>query len=153
MNQGPISSPTRVPESAYPSMSSTPHGFDRASGLPPGLLDVLGPLHREFTPRQQQLVVARKKNLEAAHRGRLPGYLPPSRAANVDWSVELPDWCRDQRNQMTGPADDAELVVKMLNAGAPGVMLDLEDSVVNEWEHLAEGTENIPKARSGALVD
>jgi len=27
---------------------------------------------------------------------------------------------QDQRNQMTGPADDAELVVKMLNSGAPG---------------------------------
>ncbi len=36
---------------------------------------------------------------------------------------------------MTGPADDAELVVKMLNSGAPGVMLDLEDSMVNDWEH------------------
>ena len=37
---------------------------------------------------------------------------------------------------MTGPADDAELVVKMLNSGAPGVMLDLEDSNANTWEHL-----------------
>jgi len=27
--------------------------------------------------------------------------------------------CADQRNQMTGPADDHELVVKMLNSGAP----------------------------------
>ena len=40
---------------------------------------------------------------------------------------------------MTGPADDAELVVKMLNSGAPGVMLDLEDSMVNEWEHQRIG--------------
>jgi hypothetical protein len=22
-----------------------------------------------------------------------------------DWKIQLPDWCRDQRNQMTGPAD------------------------------------------------
>ena len=51
------------------------------------------------------------------------------------WRIQLPEWCQDQRNQMTGPADDAELVVKMLNSGAPGVMLDLEDSIVNVWEH------------------
>jgi malate synthase len=52
---------------------------------------------------------------------------------------------------MTGPADEAELVVKMLNSGAPGVMLDLEDSTVNEWEHQQLGMENILKALRGEL--
>jgi len=63
----------------------------------------------------------------------------------------VPDWCLDQRNQMTGPADEAELVVKMLNSGAPGVMLDLEDSTVNEWSHQQLGVENILKALRGEL--
>ena len=45
---------------------------------------------------------------------------------------------------MTGPADDAELVVKMLNSGAPGVMLDLEDSLANQWPRLELGIRNIP---------
>jgi malate synthase len=53
---------------------------------------------------------------------------------------------------MTGPADDAELVVKMLNSGAPGVMLDLEDSTVNEWEHQRLGVENILQALRGSLT-
>jgi malate synthase len=53
---------------------------------------------------------------------------------------------------MTGPADDAELVVKMLNSGAPGVMLDLEDSIVNEWEHQSLGMENILAALRGTLT-
>jgi malate synthase len=53
---------------------------------------------------------------------------------------------------MTGPADDAELVVKMLNSGAPGVMLDLEDSTANEWEHQRLGTENILAALRGTLT-
>src|SRR5260370_18835212 len=53
---------------------------------------------------------------------------------------------------MTGPADDAELVVKMLNSGAPGVMLDLEDSTVNEWEHQRLGVENILAALRGTLT-
>jgi malate synthase len=53
---------------------------------------------------------------------------------------------------MTGPADDAELVVKMLNSGAPGVMLDLEDSMANSWPNLMRGIKNILAALSGALT-
>jgi len=52
---------------------------------------------------------------------------------------------------MTGPADDAELVVKMLNSGAPGVMLDLEDSLANYWPNLMRGIENILAALHGNL--
>src|SRR5262245_12665651 len=52
---------------------------------------------------------------------------------------------------MTGPADDAELVVKMLNSGAPGVMLDLEDSMANYWPNLTRGVHNIIEALKGEL--
>ena len=118
----------------------------------PELRDVLGRLHDEFAPRRLALVAARRARLEAAHAGRLPDYLPPSEATTSDWRVELPDWCRDQRNQMTGPADDAELVVKMLNSGAPGVMLDLEDSIVNAWDHVELGVRNVVAALEGRLA-
>ena len=53
---------------------------------------------------------------------------------------------------MTGPADDAELVVKMLNSGAPGVMLDLEDSMANTWPNLTIGVDNIVAALKGELT-
>jgi malate synthase len=53
---------------------------------------------------------------------------------------------------MTGPADDAELCVKMLNSGAPGVMLDLEDSMVNIWDHLLLGHRNVVSALYGELT-
>jgi malate synthase len=53
---------------------------------------------------------------------------------------------------MTGPADEADLVVKMLNSGAPGVMLDLEDSMVNEWDHQLLGVENVLQALRGSLT-
>ena len=52
---------------------------------------------------------------------------------------------------MTGPADDAELVVKMLNSGAPGVMLDLEDSTANHWDNIIRGVDNIIEALAGRL--
>src|SRR5882672_11018273 len=81
-----------------------------------------------------------------------PDYLPPSVATTNSWRIELPAWCADQRNQMTGPADDADLLVKMLNSGAPGVMLDLEDSTANAWEHNSPGIKNILEALAGRLT-
>lgn len=112
----------------------------------------LEPLHQELTPRQQSLARQRLAVLAAAHEGQKPNYLPPSEATTTDWTIPLPSWCADQRNQMTGPADDAELVVKMLNSGAPGVMLDLEDSMANAWSNLITGIANINAALKGELT-
>jgi len=122
------------------------------SDLPQGFMEFLAPLHRELTGRQQLLIQKRAAVLESAHRGRKPNYLPPSEATTTQWTIPLPAWCADQRNQMTGPADDAELVVKMLNSGAPGVMLDLEDSMANFWSNLTTGLENIRAALYGELT-
>src|SRR5581483_417095 len=58
----------------------------------------------------------------------------------------------DQRNQMTGPGDEAELVVKLLNSGAPGVLLDFEDSTVNEWDHQRLAENNILEGLKGKLT-
>lgn len=133
-------------------MNVAPAGFALERDLPAGLAEYLLPLHERFTPRQQSLAHARIVRLEHAHQGKLPSYLPPSQATTTDWRIALPSWCRDQRNQMTGPADDAELVVKMLNSGAPGVMLDLEDSIANTWEHVMLGHRNLIAALYGELT-
>jgi malate synthase len=114
-------------------------------------LNFFRPLHREFTPRQQFLASERKRVLANSQHGEKPVHLFPSGITKGNWSIEIPDWCQDQRNQMTGPADDAELVVKMLNSGAPGVMLDLEDSVVNRWDRQQIGIENILLALHGVI--
>jgi malate synthase len=123
----------------------------RERELPAGFLPFFTPFHHKFAARHRALVAARRAALEQSLHGNKPNHLPPSAATNEDWRIELPAWCADQRNQMTGPADDAELVVKMLNSGAPGVMLDLEDSTVNEWEHQSLGVENILQALAGSL--
>ena len=135
-----------------PRINSTPVDFDPRVDLPRGFLEFILPLHEEFTPRQQGLVAGRAKVLAESYRGILPDYPLPSEATTTDWRIDLPDWCRDQRNQMTGPADDAELVVKMLNSGAPGVMLDLEDSMANFWSNLCQGIDNILQALRGSLT-
>ncbi len=134
-----------------PRMNCPPSDFRADRDLPRGFLAFYLPLHRAFTPTQQALAARRTEVLETAHAGRLPDHLPPSDAVRLAWRIELPAWCSDQRNQMTGPADDAELVVKMLNSGAPGVMLDLEDSMANAWSNLMTGVANIRAALRGEL--
>ncbi len=139
-------------QSAQPPMNAAPEGFSFERDLPNGFAAFYKPLHDRFTKRQQELGAARKRVLQASHAGTLPNYLPPSAATTEDWKIDLPAWCRDQRNQMTGPADEADLVVKMLNSGAPGVMLDLEDSMANEWDHTLLGVTNVIAALYGELT-
>lgn len=136
----------------YPQMNTAPSGFDPQRDLPAGFMDFYLPLHRQFTPRQKNLFTKRREVLHHTLGGEALDYLPPSAAIKGDWKIALPDWVSDQRNQMTGPADDAELVVKMLNSGAPGVMLDLEDSMANHWSNLRQGIDNILAALYGELT-
>ena len=133
-------------------MNTAPAGFDPATALPKGFADFLARLHREFTPRQREHIAQRRRALEEAHAGNLPQHRRPCDITRSNWRIELPAWCADQRNQMTGPADEADLVVKMLNSGAPGVMLDLEDSMANTWPNLLRGVANILEALRGTLT-
>jgi len=100
-------------------LNCPPPGFHAERDLPPGFMPFYAPLHAAFAARQQALAARRIEALAAAHAGRLPEQSAPSDADPARVAHELPAWARDQRNQMTGPADDAELVVKMLNSGAP----------------------------------
>jgi malate synthase len=131
--------------------SSTPEGFDPYRDLPAGFMDFLLPLHRIFTPRQQEIALKRVEVLQRSLEGEKPTHHFPSDTVRNGWKIQLPEWCQDQRNQMTGPADDGELCIKMLNSGAPGVMLDLEDSCVNEWTHHETGVANILACLRGQL--
>jgi malate synthase len=147
---------SRIPEGANLAnrivpVNRAPNGIDPKRDLPKGFVEFLRPLREALTPRQQKLVKRREIALAESNAGRLPKYLPPSEATRSAWRIELPQWCSDQRNQMTGPADEADLVVKMLNSGAPGVMLDLEDSTANAWEHNQRGIKNILEALAGRL--
>ena len=123
-------------------MNYAPADLNPHKDLPQGFVDFLLQLHQRFTPWQQNLIAKRAQVLQESHRGQPPNYLPASEATTTDWRIEVPDWCADQRNQMTGPADDAELTVKLLNSGSPAVMIDLEDSMANSWEQTLLGVKN-----------
>jgi len=143
---------TKAEREFDPRINHAPPDFDARKDLPKGFYEFLESLHREFSPRRQELAKKRAEVLTASHNGVLPNYPPISVAAKGDWKITLPKYIEDQRNQMTGPADDAELVVKMLNSGAPGVMIDLEDSMANRWKNLEKGIENSLSALHGELT-
>src|SRR3954463_1519937 len=132
-------------------VNTTPADFNAERDLPEGFLEFFQPLHQKFAHRRDELAADRAIVLADSHAGNKPVHRYPGHAVRNGWEIQLPEWCQDQRNQMTGPADDAELVVKMLNSGAPGVMLDLEDSTVNEWEHQRLGVENVLAELGGTL--
>jgi malate synthase len=142
---------TKMEKKFDPRINHAPTNFEAEKDLPKGFYEFLIELHKEFTPRQQELARHRAEVLAKAHEGVLPDFLAESKATRSDWKIALPDYILDQRNQMTGPADDAELVVKMLNSGAPSVMIDLEDSMRNAWENLERGIGNSIKALHGEL--
>jgi malate synthase len=134
--------PTHTEDTTSQYMNYAPADLNPQRDLPKGFFDFLLPLHRHFTPQQQKIAAKRKEVLQKSHGGHPPDYLPASEATKSDWHIEVPDWCADQRNQMTGPADDAELTVKLLNSGSPAVMLDIEDSTANTWEHIMLAIKN-----------
>src|ERR1700733_7376263 len=119
---------SRIERTGCQPMNYAPADLNPQKDLPKGFLDYLLPLQKQFTPWQQKLVARRKEVLQRAHAGQTPNYLPPSEATTSDWRIEIPAWCADQRNQMTGPADDGELTVKLLNSESPPVILDIEDA-------------------------
>src|SRR5438445_10879722 len=102
-----------------PTVAKKPALKKKENAWPKGLKEFFLPLHRTFEARRQELLEARRRSLALAHEGKLPGYLPESEATKGNWKIALPAWARDQRNQITGPADNPKLLVGMCNAGDP----------------------------------
>ncbi len=112
-----------------------PSDLNPEKDLPKGFIDFLCRFTNNSLPgsRNWSRSAQESYRLRIGATARLP---PAFRSYHHGWRIEVPDWCADQRNQMTGPADDAELTVKLLNSGSPAVMLDVEDSTANTWEHV-----------------
>ncbi len=116
------------------------------------LAEFLLPLHRKFEPRRRLLLEARRRSLEKAHAGEVPGYLPESEATAGSWRLTVPEWAKDQRNQITGPADNAKLLVAMCNTKDPGCMPDGEDSITDDWKNVRAAHRNTIAAIHGTLA-
>ena len=118
----------------------------------PELLGFFIPLQRAFEPRRRVLLDARRRSLENAHAGDMPGYRPESEATSGAWRLAVPEWALDQRNQITGPADSAKLLVAMCNTKDPGCMPDGEDSITTDWDRVRAAQRNTVAAIKGTLT-
>ena len=132
-----------MPESSEPRPQDAPSAELRGFFLP---------LHRDFEPRRRSLLEARRRALEAAHAGSAPAYLPESEASAGAWRLSVPAWANDQRNQITGPADNAKLLVAMCNTKDPGCMPDGEDSITSDWPNVRAAHANTIAAIRGTLT-
>mgnify|MGYP001586524433 CR=1 FL=1 len=126
-------------------------GVSNRDELPSDFLAFFQPLHRAFEPRRRIFLEERRSALESSHAGREPGYLAESEATRGDWRLSLPAWAADQRNQITGPADNAKLLVAMCNTADPGCMPDGEDSITTDWERVRAAHRNTVAAIQGTL--
>lgn len=119
--------------------------------LPAEFLQTFRELHALFEPRRRRLLRARAETLALAHSGRMPSYREDSLATTSDWRISVPAWAQDQRNQITGPADNAKLLVAMCNTKDPGCMPDGEDSITTDWSNVRAAHENVIAAVKGTL--
>src|SRR5436190_20186149 len=94
-------------------ISSAPPQFDPARDLPAGFMDFFLPLHRRFTPRQQQLARKRTDVLQRSLEGEKPRHHFPPETVGNGGRISLPEWCQDNGNQMTGPAYDGDFCLQM----------------------------------------
>ncbi len=123
-----------------------PPGCEVNAALRPGFdailtreaMEFVTELARKFGPRVEELLArrdARQKELDA---GRLPGFLPETRAIRErEWHVtSIPADLQDRRVEITGPTD-RKMIINALNSGAKVFMADCEDSMTPTWDNVS----------------
>src|SRR5262245_13509246 len=87
-------------------------------------------LQRRFNPRRTALLEQRIQRQKEIDGGKLPDFLPETKAIREDTSwkaAPIPQDLLDRRVEITGPVD-RKMVINALNSGATVFMADFEDS-------------------------
>ena len=127
------------------------------------LLDVevctlLKSLHREFERDRQNLLAARIIRQQEFDDGALPTYFEEHKAAKGNWKVApIPADLLERRVEITGPVNNAKMVLNMLSENDQGVvadmaMLDFEDSMKPSWNNVIDGVQNVKDVAAGTLT-
>ena len=127
--------------------------------LPDELLAIIADIHRSLQERRETLLARRKERQAAFDRGEVPDYLPEDELpeARGDWEVApLPDDLLERRVEITGPVNNAKMVINMLSRNDDGsmadaAMLDFEDSMKPAWDNVLTGIDNVKEAAAGTL--
>ena len=125
--------------------------------LTPAALVLAARLHRALASERRALLAARTERQAAWDAGDLPERVDHPAAAGRWCVAPLPADMRRRRVEITGPVNDARMVINMLSRGADGeradaAMLDFEDSMKPSWANVVAGVENVVGAARGDLT-
>jgi malate synthase len=120
--------------------------------LSPEALTFVAALEREFGDRRRALLVARSERQREFNEGRIPSFLPETRAIrNSAWHIgSVPSELLDRRVEITGPVD-RKMIINGLNSGANVFMADFEDSLSPTWSNIIVGQSNLIDAVNGSI--
>lgn len=123
--------------------------------LLPGFEDILSEdafefvlkLQRKFNKRRLELLAARVEKQKQIDSGKLPDFLPETKAIREgEWvAAPIPADLQDRRVEITGPVD-RKMIINALNSGAKVFMADFEDSNSPFWNNNIEGQINLRDA-------
>jgi len=110
-------------------------------------LEFVADLARKFGPRVRDLLARREARQKEIDAGRLPDFLPETRAIREhEWHVtSIPADLQDRRVEITGPTD-RKMIINALNSGAKVFMADCEDSMTPTWDNVVQGQINLRDA-------
>ncbi|MDX3373322.1 malate synthase A [Streptomyces sp. ME02-6991-2A] len=105
-------------------------------------------LHRQFTPRRNELLARRTERRAEIARTSTLDFLPETAAVRADDSWEVapaPAALNDRRVEITGPTD-RKMTINALNSGARIWLADFEDASAPTWENVILGQLNLTDA-------
>lgn len=105
-------------------------------------------LHRQFTPRRNELLARRGERRAEIARTSTLDFLPETAAIRADdsWKVApAPAALSDRRVEITGPTD-RKMTINALNSGARVWLADFEDASAPTWENVVLGQLNLTDA-------
>lgn len=115
--------------------------------LTPQALEFVVKLQRNFNKTRLALLAARQQRQKEIDGGKLPDFLPETKAIREgDWTAApIPADLQDRRVEITGPVD-RKMIINALNSGAKMFMADFEDSNSPFWSNNIEGQINLRDA-------
>ena len=115
--------------------------------LTPEVVAFTARLQRAFGGRRTELMARRAARQKEFDAGKLPDFLPETRAIReAEWScAPVPADLQDRRVEITGPVD-RKMIINALNSGANVFMADFEDANTPKWDNNIQGHINLRDA-------
>src|SRR2546430_14325571 len=145
-----------MPRTATPAIPGVEVTTPAPAGCEPILsgdaLRFVASLARRRAPTRRDLLARRAARLQELEAGRLPDFLPETRALRErDRTVApIPPDLQERKVEITGPVD-RKMVINALNSGASVFMADFEDSHSPTWENTIRGQQNLGDTGNGTI--